>query len=113
MSKSLSEMSLKELWQLFPIILKEHNPEYKNWYLEEKENLEANLSKESIKRINHIGSTAVPRLLSKPTVDILFEVSAEAEVELVETKLKNDGWTLMHRNQDDGDLNLVFNKGYT
>lgn len=25
MSKSLSEMSLEELWQLLPIILKEHN----------------------------------------------------------------------------------------
>ncbi|ADO77902.1 hypothetical protein [Halanaerobium praevalens] len=30
MSKSFSEMSLEELWQLFPIILKEYNPEYKN-----------------------------------------------------------------------------------
>ena len=30
-------MSLKELRHLFSIILKEHNPEYRNWYLEEKE----------------------------------------------------------------------------
>ncbi|GHU36828.1 hypothetical protein FACS1894105_07850 [Clostridia bacterium] len=26
--KSLSEMTLAELWELFPIILKKHNPEY-------------------------------------------------------------------------------------
>jgi len=33
--KELKDMSLEELWQLFPIILKEHNPDYKNWYIEE------------------------------------------------------------------------------
>jgi len=75
--------------------------------------LKALLANGYIKRINHIGSTVVPGLLAKPTVDILLEVSAEAEVELIETKLENAGWTLMHRNQDEGDLNLVFNKGYT
>ena len=39
MSKQLSEMTLEELWQLFPIILKEHNPEYKIWYDIEKTKL--------------------------------------------------------------------------
>ena len=113
MSKSLSEMSLDELWQLFPIILKEHNPEYRNWYLEEKEKLEKVLPGDYIERISHIGSTAVPELVAKPTVDILLEISADAKIEVVESKLKNAGWILMHRNQDDGDLKLVFNKGYT
>jgi GrpB-like predicted nucleotidyltransferase (UPF0157 family) len=40
MSKSLSEMSLDELWQLFPIILKEHNPEIAASYGELKKVLE-------------------------------------------------------------------------
>jgi len=113
MSKSLSEMSLEELWQLFPIILKEHNPEYKNWYLEEKEKLKSILSPKSIERINHIGSTAVSELLAKPTVDILLEISSRVELSKVETKLKKAGWTLMHRNEKTEELNLVFNKGYT
>ncbi|MGM0498943.1 MAG: GrpB family protein, partial [Bacillota bacterium] len=80
MPKSLSEMSLEELWQLFPIILKEHNPEYKNWYLEEKFNLTAVLPEKNIGRINHIGSTAVPGLLAKPTVDILLEIKRGANL---------------------------------
>jgi GrpB-like predicted nucleotidyltransferase (UPF0157 family) len=113
MSKSFSEMSLKELWQLFPIILKEHNPEYRNWYLAEKEKLETILSEDYIERINHIGSTAVPELLAKPTVDILLEISREAELSKVETEIENSGWILMHRNKKDENLNLVFNKGYT
>ncbi|MFW6295291.1 MAG: GrpB family protein, partial [Halanaerobium sp.] len=86
---------------------------YKNWYLAEVENLQEILPENYIQRINHIGSTAVPGLLAKPTVDILLEISAEAEVKIIERKLKNDGWILMHSNQEDADLNLVFNKGYT
>ena len=36
MSKKLTEMSLEELWQLFPIILTEHQECWKEWYLEEE-----------------------------------------------------------------------------
>lgn len=39
MEKPLSEKTLEELWELFPIILKEHNPEYREWYETEKDNL--------------------------------------------------------------------------
>ena len=34
--KKLSEMSLEELWKLFPITLTEPNPCWKGWYLEEE-----------------------------------------------------------------------------
>lgn len=113
MAKSLSEMSLEELWQLFPIILKKHNPEYKNWYQEEKSKLKKSLAEADIVRINHIGSTAVEGLLAKPTVDILLEISRKTKPANVEAELKSAGWTLMHRNQEGEELNLVFNKGYT
>ena len=36
MIKKLEEMSLEELWQLFPIFLVEHKPEWKDWYESEK-----------------------------------------------------------------------------
>ena len=36
MGKKLSKMSLEELWQLFPIILTEHQECWKEWYLEEE-----------------------------------------------------------------------------
>ena len=36
MSKKLSEMSLEELWQLFPIFLTEHQDYWKDWCAEEK-----------------------------------------------------------------------------
>ena len=35
MEKKLSEMSLEELWKLFPIYLTEHQPYWKEWYTDE------------------------------------------------------------------------------
>ena len=112
MAKELSEMSLEELWQLFPIILKEHNPEYSSWYLEEKESLVNIIGKNNIARINHIGSTSVKGLIAKPTVDILLEVNNDCEVEALKEKLSNNGWILMSCSNDP-ELRMVFNKGYT
>lgn len=109
--KELSEMTLEELWMLFPIILKEHNIEYKNWYEIEKKSL-LNAFNKDILRINHIGSTAVKDLIAKPTVDILMEVSEDMEIIDLKNKLSSMGWQLMNTN-DKYKLWLVFNKGYT
>lgn len=40
MNKKLEKMKLKELWQLFPIFLVEHNKEWIKWYEEERENMD-------------------------------------------------------------------------
>lgn len=37
MAKELSEMTLEELWELFPIILKEYDTAYPTWYEIEEE----------------------------------------------------------------------------
>ncbi|NLO09525.1 MAG: GrpB family protein [Clostridiales bacterium] len=65
MGKELSEMTIKELWELFPIILKEHNSEYKSWYIEQKENIIEAIGQDNFERISHIGSSAVEGLISK------------------------------------------------
>lgn len=112
MGKALSDMTLEELWQLFPIILEEHNHSYKEWYAIEIENIEDTLGPDLIKRINHIGSSAVEGLISKPTVDILLEVDPNSDIELIKSKLINSGWTLMSFS-DSPELKISFNKGYT
>ena len=81
MKKQLSEMTLEELWQLFPIILREYNPEYKEWYLQEEENIKKVLVENEIKRISHIGSTAVVGLVAYPIVDILLEIYDNCVIE--------------------------------
>jgi len=112
MTKKLSEMTIEELWQLFPIILKEHNPHYKEWYEEEKNNLLSIIDQKYIERINHIGSTSVKNLIAKPTIDILLEITNDCETSHLTTLLEKNGWILMSKEHDKG-LNLVFNKGYT
>ena len=67
MKKSLSKMTLEELHKLFPVILKEHNPQYKEWYKTEEQNILKNINADDIIRINHIGSSAVKGLLAKHT----------------------------------------------
>ena len=112
MKKDLSKMTLEELWRLFPIILKEHNPDYKNWYLEEKENLINGIGKQTIKRINHIGSTAVEGLIAKPTIDILLEIDKNCDINQLKEKLTRLNWILMSY-ENTPNLKMVFNKGYT
>ncbi len=112
MVKELSEMTLEELWELFPIILKDYNPDYLLWYEIEKEKLVQHLGPDTIVRISHIGSTAVPGLLSKPIIDILMEVSKECDRGFITDQLKKMNWILMNSN-DMPSFKQTFNKGYT
>lgn len=57
MSKQLSEMTLEELWELFPIVLVPHSAERQTWYDIEACALKSLLGGK-IAVISHIGSTA-------------------------------------------------------
>jgi GrpB-like predicted nucleotidyltransferase (UPF0157 family) len=112
MEKELSEMTLEELWELFPIILKEHNIDCKDWYEIEKENLLNYIDKKNIMRINHIGSTSVKDLIAKPIVDILLEIDNETDIEQLKEILLHNGWLLMS-SENKPFMKMSFNKGYT
>lgn len=111
MKNQLSEMSLKELWKLFPILLEAHNPQYKDWYEIERQIILNKIKPENIIRINHIGSSAVTGLISKPTVDILLEVDGCCAATQLIDNLCAIGWVLMWQENDP--MKLTFNKGYT
>jgi GrpB-like predicted nucleotidyltransferase (UPF0157 family) len=111
MMKELKDMSLEELWELFPIILQDHNSEYVTWYNAEKESLSHILRDFNVCRINHIGSTAVPGLIAKPIVDILLELPETYNTNAAVHLLQNNGWILMRQNA--GQRTFDFNKGYT
>ncbi len=112
MGKELSEMSLEELWELFPIILKEYNQEYPMWYEEEKVKLFTRFNDRSIVRINHIGSTSVPGIISKPIIDILMEIRPECNVNDMTKQLSSMEWTLMNASEDPF-FSHSYCKGYT
>ncbi len=109
MGKKLSEMSLIELWQLFPIYLTEHNASWAAWYAEEEVILAARLPAKWINRISHIGSTAIKGIWAKPIIDILVEVTPEADLHPLKPILEKVGYLCMSESSD----RLSFNKGYS
>ena len=102
---------MEESRKLFPIILKEHNPQYMEWYEAEKRTILSNINTNDIARINHIGSSAIKGLIAKSTIDILLEMDGCCHVTQLMDDLIALGWRLMHHEKSP--MRLVFNKGYT
>ena len=109
MSPSLEKMSLEELWQLFPIFLREYQDEWKDWYAEERLRLLIFLPANQLVRISHIGSTSLETIWSKPIVDILLEIPKAADMTVMKDLLLQNGYLLMSESQG----RMSFNKGYT
>ena len=107
MGKKLSEMTLEELWLLFPIVLTAHQNCWKEWYLEEEILLKKSFPQN--KRISHIGSTAISSIWAKPIIDILVEISKEESLFYYKDLMTNNGYICMSENEK----GLSFNKGYT
>ena len=109
MTKSLEDMTLEELWQLFPIFLREHQVEWKDWYEEERLRLLSFLPEHQIVRLSHIGSTSVETIWAKPIVDIMLEIPIETDMAIIRDLLLQNGYLLMSESQG----RMSFNKGYT
>lgn len=101
-------MTLKELWELFPIVLAAHNYRWKEWAKDEMELLRRMLGAFN-PVINHIGSTAIPNIYAKPIVDILVEIPYIVEWSAIKEKMEANGYICMAENEK----RISFNKGYT
>lgn len=112
MPKQLSEMTNEELWQLFPIIVREHDENWRNRFLEEEMALRRAIGQENIVRLRHIGSTAVPGLAAKPTIDILIELADDADIGQLALAMANAGYQESQQ-PDKPPPHLMFMKGYT
>lgn len=108
MSKRIKDMTLAELWELFPIILTPHNPQWAIWAKEEIRLLSDLLSSYD-PIINHIGSTAINGIQAKPIVDILVELSPDIEWRQIKDMMQANEYICM----SESDSRISFNKGYT
>ena len=105
-------MTNEELWVLFPIILSEHRAEWTKFYEQEKDTIISALGTKNISRINHIGSTSVPGLIAKPTIDILLEIPTDADIPSLTTALISAGY-ICNMQPNNPAPHLMFMKGYT
>lgn len=112
MAKSLADMTNEELWRLFPIILSQPNPAWKDRYSAEKAVIETKVGAANIIRISHIGSTAVPNLLAKPTIDILLEIKKTTDLGQLTAALQGIGY-IYSPQPDNPPPHMMFLKGYT
>lgn len=113
MKKKVSELSFDEFKKTFPIILKEYNENYKDWYESEKQNIINAVKAEDIARINHIGSSAVEGLIAKPTIDILLEIDGCCNVTKLVDDLKVIGYGDEIFMRNDNPMRLMLGKGYS
>lgn len=106
--KELSEMTLEELWQLFPIVITQHDARWKSWAADETRALTAILA-DFRPLISHIGSTAIPGIQAKPIVDLLVKVAPEADYGSLRRCMEGGGYICMNSDS----ARMSFNKGYT
>ncbi|WP_279130476.1 GrpB family protein [Butyricimonas virosa] len=112
MNKPLQEMTNEELWALFPIILSEHRAEWAKFYEQEKDTIISALGTKNITRINHMGSTSVPGLVAKPTIDILLEIPTDTDIPFLTATLISIGY-ICNTQPNNPAPHLMFMKGYT
>ncbi|WP_070119677.1 GrpB family protein [Bacillus marinisedimentorum] len=103
-------MNKKELGKLYPITVVPYDASWPSIYEKEQEDLVKILGAEIALRIEHIGSTAVPGLSAKPTIDILVEIPEETDIrEKIIHVMDQNGYIHMKEQEN----HLMFVKGYT
>lgn len=108
MSKRLQDMTLQELWELFPIEIVEYNHSWPLWAEDEMGFLK-NLLNKFTPLISHIGSTAIAGIKAKPIIDILVELYLNENKAEIIRLMNGAGYILMNETEH----RLSFNKGYT
>ena len=109
MTKELCDMSLEELWALFPVSLVPPDDRWPLYFKEEKAHLKSVLPEDSVERISHIGSTAIGGIRAKNIVDILVEIPFDCDMEAVARGIERCGFIRMSTAEG----RIYFNKGYT
>ncbi len=111
MTESLNDLTNEQLWKLFPIILEPHNPAWIEFYKNEEALIKEKIGT-ALNRISHIGSSCVPDLPAKPTVDILLEVEESCDIVSLKDNLISLGYIFCPKTENPPP-HMMFMKGYT
>lgn len=112
MTKKLDNLTPQEIAKLFPVIMEQPNKNWITLFEAEKKQIVNIIGKRAI-RIEHIGSTAIPNIYAKPSIDILVEIANDTTIkgEIIEL-MKANGYHFILR-KDRLPPFLSFLKGYT
>lgn len=112
MAKDLNQLTTDELGQLFPIIIVDYNPDWPGLASLESKKIIETVGIEFISRIEHIGSTAVPGLCAKPTIDFLLEIPEITNCDLLVKQLHKIGYQYIPK-PENPPPHMMFAKGYS
>jgi len=110
----LAALTSEQLGLLFPIEIVSYDAEWPSMFRGEEELIKKTLTATTARRIEHFGSTAVPGLAAKPTIDILVEIpmlTSELKDAIIK-KMKTINYQFIWRT-DDATPYMMFVKGYT
>lgn len=111
-SRSLDEMGPEELGRLFPITLADHDASWAAAYRREADRLEPVLRPYG-GCLHHVGSSAIPGIMAKPTVDMLAEVESGYDEEALIAGVTAAGYHYTPQRGHAQKVHLMFVKGYS
>ncbi len=114
MAKQLRDFTREDFNRLYPIELKDHNPNWKYIFQQEKKYIEENTNPNQILRIEHFGSTSISGIKAKPYIDLLIEIPKELlfDNDLI-LQFERFGYTHWEVPQRENiDAYMSFGKGY-
>lgn len=112
MAKDLDKMTTDELGQLFPIIIVDYNPDWPRFASVESKYIIEAVGNDVINRIEHIGSTAIPGLCAKPSIDFLLEILEITNCDLLIKQLQKSGYHFIPK-PENPPPHMMFVKGYS
>jgi GrpB-like predicted nucleotidyltransferase (UPF0157 family) len=110
---NMDDLTKQELGKLFPIVIVPPNKFWPILFEKEKKVIIDTLGQHIAKKVEHFGSTAVPNLAAKPTIDILVEIPSTNDLKsFITEKMKKIDYQFIWRT-DCGQPYLMFVKGYS
>jgi GrpB-like predicted nucleotidyltransferase (UPF0157 family) len=101
-----------ELGKKYPILMVPYDPTWPELYAQEAAFLVKQFGKDIILRTEHFGSTAIPDLASKPSIDILVEIpSFDKAKKIIIPVLEKKGYIHLWQS-DRSPGHMMFVKGY-
>ena len=109
----MDDFTKEELGRLFPIVIVPPNDKWADLFDKEKSIIVGTLGEQIALRVEHFGSTAVPHLAAKPTIDILVEIPSTSEVkDLITEKMTSAEYHFIWRTDCEPHY-MMFVKGYS
>lgn len=110
--RSLHDMTTEELGKLFPVIITDYSLRWVDLYNKERQKIINSFLQSEILKIDHIGSTAVPGLKAKPAIDILMQISEQADIQKLKNVFSSLGYQYTRQSYNPPP-HMMFVKGYT